>query len=749
MNGSVVIRPSNHTQSSRVVRDLWAAGRRTGRWLLLGALTLPAVGAAQTTAGPVRAVDVFLQIFGVDSSSLVAMMNGGSGTILAAVSGVVVTAAVAAALAIALFTFFVTLAQSAHEGKLGGRRYSMLWVPIRTALGLGFLTPVPAASGYCILQILVLWAASIGSGIADRAWDAGLGRLSNIPSSASAMGMSPQQSKAVVDGVFRNLVCVAKANASTDDPSTMLMRAEPKPITRETIYGSIGGPAPTGVTFKGGVGFNEIRSPIKSACGDLSVERTIAIGGDGQQNALNTAVLRSFSDEVGNVFELSARLIPVADQMVSHGMTQTAVREALIAADSEYRAAEKTRMAQYTSATQSFLGGAQAVQLTTAANGGWLNAGAWYMTISGAMDAVVDASVSHITQQPPRMEQLPASLQSDLRPAMQMAETATSDPTDASHSTAPVENNRVPGAKVGVPRGALTPNTKNDKDSKWQRLIVQPISDIFMDLFKWLTQSMIGTPGSDPILNLQAFGHAGLNVVETAALLVLVASLAPFAGFGLFMLSLPILIGFGLPFVLLAYYLPMIPYIFWVFGVLGWIMLLLEAVMIAPLWAAAHLLPEGEGVAGTSASQGWVLLMSLLARPVLMVAGLLASVVVMRFIAGYIAVGFDYLISSSMGSRMFGLVSMIAYSIALVALVIAAARRTFGLIHFIPDRALRFRGGAHESLGEAGGVGETQQSAAFMIAGGAVLGNALRAASNFKLPKKPGGDVDAPNKIGE
>jgi conjugal transfer/type IV secretion protein DotA/TraY len=53
--------------------------------------------------------------------------------------------------------------------------------------------------------------------------------------------------------------------------------------------------------------------------------------------------------------------------------------------------------------------------------------------------------------------------------------------------------------------------------------------------------------------------------------------------------------------VMLAYYLPFVPFIFWWFAVVGWIMLVIEALFTAPLWASAHVIPEGKGFVGKHA----------------------------------------------------------------------------------------------------------------------------------------------------
>ena len=75
--------------------------------------------------------------------------------------------------------------------------------------------------------------------------------------------------------------------------------------------------------------------------------------------------------------------------------------------------------------------------------------------------------------------------------------------------------------------------------------------------------------------------------------------------------------------VLLAYLLPAIPFIRFLFGILGWLLAVVEAVLAVTVFCAAHVM-RGEGnrlmIEGTR--QGWLLLPALILRPVLMLFGL-------------------------------------------------------------------------------------------------------------------------------
>jgi len=57
------------------------------------------------------------------------------------------------------------------------------------------------------------------------------------------------------------------------------------------------------------------------------------------------------------------------------------------------------------------------------------------------------------------------------------------------------------------------------------------------------------------------------------------------------------------------------------------LILVLEAVVAAPVWIAAHAMPEGEGIAGEHGRRGYMMLINILLRPSLMVIGFFLSIV--------------------------------------------------------------------------------------------------------------------------
>src|SRR5690606_36723127 len=73
--------------------------------------------------------------------------------------------------------------------------------------------------------------------------------------------------------------------------------------------------------------------------------------------------------------------------------------------------------------------------------------------------------------------------------------------------------------------------------------------------------------------------------------------------------------------------LPMMPFIIWLGAIIGWTILVVEAIVAAPLWAIMHLHPNGSDIVGRGGA-GYPLVRGLLLRPVLLIYGFIADVTV-------------------------------------------------------------------------------------------------------------------------
>ena len=159
-------------------------------------LLLPTLAFAETTGNPLSFTPppsdlsvVFLgNIFGVVDG----VLHGSGSQIMGAIFGIFNSAVLALGGIILIYTILVATLNTAQEGEMLGKKFNTIWVPIRTTLGLALL--LPKASGYCVMQIFVMWLVVQGVGAADRIWETALSYLqrggvivqANIDSSTSA-----------------------------------------------------------------------------------------------------------------------------------------------------------------------------------------------------------------------------------------------------------------------------------------------------------------------------------------------------------------------------------------------------------------------------------------------------------------------------------------------------------------------------------------------------------------------------------
>lgn len=237
----------------------------------------------------------------------------------------------------------------------------------------------------------------------------------------------------------------------------------------------------------------------------------------------------------------------------------------------------------------------------------------------------------------------------------------------------------------------------------------------------------------DPISNLQKLGHSVINTGTVLISLGLGAkggevgwqltpagkaftALASAGGKdnifvdGLkWVMGIVISMGFGLILTgtLLAYYLPAMPFIVSTAGTIGWLILVIELMVAAPIWAAMHAIPEGEGMAGQHGKQGYMLFFGILLRPSLHVMGFFMGFLVINVAGHFVGQAYsDFTESSNNDSLPIGpLAHIFAWIATLVigtGVAIAASHKAFSLITWLPDHILRWAGGNSPSLGEGG-----------------------------------------------
>ncbi|MDD3289031.1 MAG: DotA/TraY family protein [Alphaproteobacteria bacterium] len=169
-----------------------------------------------------------------------------------------------------------------------------------------------------------------------------------------------------------------------------------------------------------------------------------------------------------------------------------------------------------------------------------------------------------------------------------------------------------------------------------------------------------------------------------------------------------LIITFGFIFiftgVMIGFVLPMVPFVRFFFNIMTWLIVLFEAVVSMPLFALAHLNPNGEGLPGDMARQGYFFIFSILLRPVLMVFGLVAGLLLFFISITFLNKMF-YIATIGTGASLggFGTLAKFLFSIMYMVLAYICANTCFKAISHFPDHALNWmnaRGPSTKDLGD-------------------------------------------------
>jgi conjugal transfer/type IV secretion protein DotA/TraY len=158
-----------------------------------------------------------------------------------------------------------------------------------------------------------------------------------------------------------------------------------------------------------------------------------------------------------------------------------------------------------------------------------------------------------------------------------------------------------------------------------------------------------------------------------------------------------------------AIYIPLVPFIIWTVGALQWLLLVFEALVAAPLWAMGHL-RNGKGFT-TETLTGYLLLLGLLLRPTLMVFGLLAATIISYYLLQLISGLFIVAAINAASGNVTGPVVVTGLLVVFVLVAVDLTLKCFGLIHRLPDAALRWLGGALEQALDTAELGQRSEGA--------------------------------------
>ena len=544
----------------------------------------------------------------------------------------------AIAMAFLCYSTIMQIHRGAETSRLLGNNMTGMFI-VRLGFAAIMMFPVPTL-GFSVGQAAVVKMSLWGVGMAKSVYTQAVQAI-GPDAMVVAQPMIPG-TETIVLGLIQNELCRSLVNAAsnTTNAATQLV-PEPKPV----VIGSATGGQETILGYSLSVG-NVGSTP---ACGTVTISApmqgaTNLAGVPVDQSAIQQQALTNVlnNDIAGNVQTIAATFFN--DRKASDlNQLMSVLTNATRGYTSQLTSAAQTVTQNLRSSLQT--GGAAALansstNQTQLSALGWTGAGAYYLEfarLNGQTLSLLSA-VPQVT--PPSYDGFGPSLSADLAPLVQ---SSTAFLTTLSNYVTTQDGMNQPGGQGDLFSGA-TPGTDGSGiiEQVFRRL---HLNDYVLQLFQTAI-APTGNQWTDPFsalmglgdlmvtvavaaMGLAALAASGTASTAAAAFQILTlnftgAGLTAAAHFLMTFLSTPIfalLLGLLIPGLTIAFVLPMIPWVMWMAGVMGWLILVCEAVIAVPLWMLAHMTMQGEGLHGR-ASEGYALLFNVLFRPVLMLFGL-------------------------------------------------------------------------------------------------------------------------------
>lgn len=567
---------------------------------------------------------------------------------------------VALAIISALFIWVmaVAVAGTAHEGVPFGKKFSSLWMPVRFVGAMGALAPI--FKGLSLFQVALLacigWSINLGNFI----WELGVDYF--VEHGGQLTVQAPDQNvtrySELANGVLRSLAAqyyMAERRGMNISP------------------GGSGWEFSENLASRGGVykfNFNGNMGSISIDC--IYPDDALCIG---KANSVSTAIssLSSVAQQLADPSIPGSQIDPLALYNAA-----TDINKTILSGLQDYAKSGQLhdKLANFQNIASQY---------------GWFIAGSSYWSISWINQETREAMYSGITYSPPEMT-LAEWL--GITHGLQDAE-AVKLRVDNYIKTA-YANRR--GISDTTADPAVT-----DETSAFDLIVAKIKTIINTTVAGNILPSIVEKLSqSDPIMVLSSVGDYFISIAYILAGTLVTSnvfsmgSLEAIVSFCLFAIVLPFFV-YGL---VLAYYLPAIPFIRWVSALAGWVILIIESLIAAPLWICAHALPEGEGAAGQHGKRGYMLFLGILIRPPLMVAGFFCAIILLNVLGRLLGQGFEFFIAGTSQTKVIGITGTIAMAVILGTVVMILANKFFSLIHYLPEHVTNWIGQQFHSLGE-------------------------------------------------
>lgn len=602
------------------------------------------------------------------------------------------------------YNMIAGLAQTMHEGVVLGKRMSTVWVPVRVAFGTASLMPVFGGWAFC--QGLMVIASLLGIAGANRVTTTAIESTAAFQTTVNPMGNIKQAAQ--IQNIELYMAKAAACQRASYDMAAAMQAASQATPTDFPVTLNAAADSGTAIVMKF-AGRQSSGQYGAATCGEIKLQFS---------PRSNTGLASTFGFRIADVNYTGIR----TRAMEAHASTLNttyAAAQAMIqgvspsSTPAQFSAAVKAiadgYFGLYTNTFQSKLAtlaaesngvsnaGAVSDQLVQRMkDGGWATLGIWYSVyaeVGEAMNEMLDPVVTF--QAMPEGDGMPSTT-SDLLSGLEAAV----------------------GVAAAQNQGALATSTGNTSVGQW-----------IMGGALNMTLGASATGASNTINPIIAFKNIGDNGLAAAQSLYfaykvysgyadaaggsavtsiagsdigrkIIGKLGPVGGMANALISIAkdagalLLPVVGLLFItaaVMAFYIPMVPFIQWFAALIQWFTSVIESLIGSSLWAMAHFDSDGEGM-GQRTSYGYTYMLNNFARPIIMTFAFFIASAAITVMGTYLFRYFGAAVGTAQGNSLTGLLSIVAYLVIFTVMGMTLVNSTFTMMLNLADRMIGWIG---------------------------------------------------------
>ena len=210
------------------------------------------------------------------------------------------------------------------------------------------------------------------------------------------------------------------------------------------------------------------------------------------------------------------------------------------------------------------------------------------------------------------------------------------------------------------------------------------------------------TSDTNPLVAQQAVGSWILGIAQSIFAVLVTGASIPVLGdsfIGATLAFLPFVLSVIVAAMVIVFYLPMLPFIIWIGNLIGWIVMLFQAMLGIPIWLVSFMRNDTDGFVGKT-GQGYLLILEGFLRPSLMIFALYFAFYLLVPVVKIVNFFFLFVTNSIYSNvSSFFVVCYYIFTIVIYAVLLNKVMIIlFNLIESIPDKILTWIGSNVNSI---------------------------------------------------